>query len=164
MYIIVKRICISIFSKIVSRSVKTVHTNLLAKNCKLQLEFRNVTPSGHALPLTDIQADFEINQHIRYQITAKINYFYRRQTDRRTDRNATLEPIPIRQVHFSGRAYLPSTIGSFFQQQKNSKKYINLLNNPYTRLCWKKTNVIAICKSRSTQLTIICKYIFVFTV
>ena len=40
----------------VSRSVKTVHTNLLAKicklhkNCKLQLEFQKITPFGHALP------------------------------------------------------------------------------------------------------------------
>ena len=39
-------------------------------------------------PLTDIQADFEINRPIRYQITAKNgkNYFHRRQTDGRTDR------------------------------------------------------------------------------
>ena len=29
-------------------------------------------------PLTDIQADFEINRSIRYQITAKRNYFHRR--------------------------------------------------------------------------------------
>ena len=40
----------------VSRSVKTVHTNLLAKicklhkNCNLQLEFQKITPFGHALP------------------------------------------------------------------------------------------------------------------
>ena len=40
----------------VSRSVKTVHTNLLAKICKLhkicnlQLEFRKITPFGHAIP------------------------------------------------------------------------------------------------------------------
>ena len=37
-------------------------------------------------PLTDIQADFDINQPIRYQITAKRNCFDRRQTDRLTDR------------------------------------------------------------------------------
>ena len=36
--------------------------------------------------LTDIQADFEINRHNRYQITAKGNYFHRRQTDRHADR------------------------------------------------------------------------------
>ena len=36
-------------------------------------------------PLTDIQADFEINRPVRYRNTAKINYFHRRQTDRQTD-------------------------------------------------------------------------------
>ena len=35
-------------------------------------------------PLTDIQADFEINRLIRYQITEKRNYLHR-QTDGRTD-------------------------------------------------------------------------------
>ena len=35
----------------VSRSVKNVHTNLFAKNCKMQLEFLKITPFGHALPL-----------------------------------------------------------------------------------------------------------------
>ena len=38
----------------VSGSVKTMHTNLFAKNCKLhqnlQLEFRKIKPFGHALP------------------------------------------------------------------------------------------------------------------
>ena len=39
----------------VSRSVKTVHTNLfckylqISKICHLQLEFRKITPFGHAL-------------------------------------------------------------------------------------------------------------------
>ena len=36
-------------------------------------------------PLTDIQADFEINLPVRYRTTAKINYFRRRQTVRQTD-------------------------------------------------------------------------------
>ena len=36
-------------------------------------------------PLTDIQADFEINRSIRYQVTAKIHYLHRR-TDKWTDR------------------------------------------------------------------------------
>ena len=38
-------------------------------------------PFGHALPpkaLTDIQEDFEINRPVRYQVTAKRNYFHRR--------------------------------------------------------------------------------------
>ena len=41
-------------------------------------------------PLTDIQANFEINRPIRYQITAKINYFHRRQTDGVTDGRTTI--------------------------------------------------------------------------
>ena len=39
-------------------------------------------------PVTDIQADFEINLPVRYQITGKRNYFP--QTTRRTD-----VPLPI---------------------------------------------------------------------
>ena len=64
----------------VSRSVKTVHTNLFAKNCKLhQLATCNENFETSLLldmyyPLTDIQASFEINRPIRYQNTAKKNY------------------------------------------------------------------------------------------
>ena len=36
-------------------------------------------------PLTDIQADFESNRPVRYQITTKKNYFHRLQTDGRRD-------------------------------------------------------------------------------
>ena len=61
----------------VSRSVKTEHT-------------------------ADIQADFEINLLIRYQITTKRNYFHRRQTDGRID----------------GQKSRTTTISSFFQQKK----------------------------------------------
>ena len=82
----------SIFSKIgLNRSVKTVHTNLFAKNCKLHKiatynqNFKKSRLSDMYNPLTDIQVDFEINRPIRYQITAKRNYFHRR-TDRLTDR------------------------------------------------------------------------------
>ena len=56
----------------VSRSVKTAHTNLFAKNCKLQIRFQKITPFGHALP-HNIQANFGINRPIRYQITALRN-------------------------------------------------------------------------------------------
>ena len=45
----------------------------------MQLEFRKFTPFGHALP-PNSQANFEVNRPIRYQITAKTNYFPR-QTD-----------------------------------------------------------------------------------
>ena len=34
----------------VSRSVKTVQTNLFIKICKLQLDFGKITLFGHALP------------------------------------------------------------------------------------------------------------------
>ena len=69
----------------VSRSVKTVHTSLFANICNLQLEFRKITPFGHAHPLTDIHAHFQINRPVRYRNSAKINYFHRR-TDRRRAR------------------------------------------------------------------------------
>ena len=35
-------------------------------------------------PLTDIQANFEINRPVRYRNTAKRNYFHRQQTDGQT--------------------------------------------------------------------------------
>ena len=47
----------------------------------MQLEYQKIMPFGHALPpkaLTDIQEDFEINRPVRYQVTAKRNYFHRR--------------------------------------------------------------------------------------
>ena len=53
-------------------------------------------------PLTDIQADFEINRPVRYRNTAKRNYFHRRQTDGQTSRT--------------------TTIGSFFQKKKKLLK------------------------------------------
>ena len=59
----------------VSRSVKTVHTNLFAEKCKL-----------HKFA-TDMQAYFEINQLIRFQITTKRNCFHRRTDRRRYDNN-----------------------------------------------------------------------------
>ena len=54
----------------VSRSVKTVHTNLFAKICKLHKfvtcnqNFEKSRISDMHYPLTDIQADFEINRLI----------------------------------------------------------------------------------------------------
>ena len=73
----------------VSRSVKTVHTNLFAKICNLQLEFRKITPFGHALPgplrtfrriLRSIGLlDIEIQQK-------KIIFTDDRRTDGRTDK------------------------------------------------------------------------------
>ena len=85
------------------RSVKTVHTNLVAKNCKLH-KFD---------PLTDFQADFEINQPIRYQITAKTNYFHR-QTDGQRDGQT------------DGQTSRTTTIGSLFRKKKNILKMIKI--------------------------------------
>ena len=84
----------------VSRPVKTVHTNLFAKVCKM-------TPFGHALPLADVQAYFEINRPVRYRNTAKISYFPQTtdgQTDGRTD------------VAYDKNRYF------FFQKRKTTKK------------------------------------------
>ena len=74
----------------VCRSVKTVHTNLFAKKCKLHKfatcnwNFEKSRLLDMHYPLTDIQTDFGINGPIRRQITAKRDYLHRR-TDRRTD-------------------------------------------------------------------------------
>ena len=77
--------------KRVSRSVQTVHTNLFAKNCKLHKfatcnsNFKKSRLSDMHYQLTDIQANFEINRPIRYQITAK-KKLIPQTTDRRTDK------------------------------------------------------------------------------
>ena len=72
------------------RSFITVHTILFAKNrINLQLAFRiskNHAFSDMHYTLTDIQDEFEIDRHVRYQIAAKRNYVHRRQTEGRTDR------------------------------------------------------------------------------
>ena len=57
-------------------------------------------------PLTDIQADFEINRPIRYQITAKINSFHRRQTDGQTDRRTDRRHVRQLVVFFEKRKKL----------------------------------------------------------
>ena len=68
-------------------------------------------------PLTDIQADCEINQPVRYQITAKKNYLHRR-TDGRTDRRTDGQTSR-------------TTMGSFFRKikknTKNSKMFLDCL-------------------------------------
>ena len=100
----------------VSRSVKTVHTNLFAKIFRLHkfatcnYNFEKSRLSDMHYLLTDIQADFEINWPVRYRNTAKRNYFYRRadgradgQTDGRTD----------------GQTSRTTRIGSFFEERKN---------------------------------------------
>ena len=58
-------------------------------------------------PLTDIQADFEINRPTRYQITAKKIIDTDGQIDRRTDRQT------------DGQTSRTTTIDSFFEERKN---------------------------------------------
>ena len=76
----------------VSRSVKTVHTNLLAKQrklhkfatCNSSLEKSRLLDMHY--PISDLQANFEINRSVRYQVTAKRNYLHR-QTEKTTKNN-----------------------------------------------------------------------------
>ena len=77
------------------RSVKTVHTNLFANVCKLHktatcsYNFKKSRLWDMHYPLTDIQADFEINRPVRYRNTAKRNYFPHT-TDGQTSRTTTI--------------------------------------------------------------------------
>ena len=57
--------------------------------------------------LTDIQADCEINRPVRERITAKINYFHRRQTDGQTSRT--------------------TTIGSFFKKKQDAREAMRVV-------------------------------------
>ena len=72
-------------------------------------------------PLTDVQADFEINRPIRYQITAKINYFHRRQTEGQTDRKTDGRT----DGQTDGQTSRKTTIGSFIEKKllKNKTMY-----------------------------------------
>ena len=76
---------------VISRSFKTVITNVFAINRKLHnfatcnSNFEKSQLSDMHYPISDIQVEFEDNRPIRYQITAKRNCFYRRQTDVRRD-------------------------------------------------------------------------------
>ena len=97
----------------VGRSIKTAHTNLLAKHRKLHkfstcnLNFEKSCLSDMHYPITNIQADFEINRPIRYQITVKRNY----STDDR----------------LSGKPRT-TTIGSFFRKKitKNENDIVTI--------------------------------------
>ena len=61
----------------VNTSVKTVHTNLFAKKCKLHKfttcnqNFEKSRVLDMHYPITDIQANFGINRPVRYQVTTK---------------------------------------------------------------------------------------------
>ena len=54
-------------------------------------------------PLTDIHAHFEINWLVRYQNTAKRNYFHRRTEKKTKKKQKTIQ------------------IGSFFEEKKTTK-------------------------------------------
>ena len=110
-----------------SISVKTVHTNLFAKNRKLHKFatcnqiFEKSRLSDMHYPLTDIQADFEINRRVRSRNTAKRNYVHRRQTDRRTDgRNDGLTVDTT-----DGQTSCTTTIGIFFEKKKKILKIMD---------------------------------------
>ena len=84
----------------------------------MQLEFRKITRlSDMHHPLTDIQADFEINWPIRYQITANINYFHRRQTEGQTDRKTDERT----DGQTDGQTSRKTTIGSFIEKKTTKK-------------------------------------------
>ena len=83
----------------VSRSVKTVHTNLFAKIFNLHKfapcnsNFEKSRLSNMHCPLTDIRADSEINRPVRYRNTVKRNYFHRQQTNGQTTIGIFFEKI-----------------------------------------------------------------------
>ena len=90
--VIVKRTCMSTFSKIGLIDQSKPCTQIcLPKNCKLHKfptcnsNFENSRLSGMHYPITAIQVNFGINRLIRYQVTAKRNDFHRL-TDKRVDR------------------------------------------------------------------------------
>ena len=105
-----------------SRSVKTVHTNLLAKQRKLHKfascnsNFEKSRLSYMHYPISHIQANFGINRSIRYQVTAKRNYLHIRTNDRWTDGQTD--------GRTDGQTRRTTTIRFFFRKKK--KKY-NLL-------------------------------------
>ena len=82
----------------------------------MPLDFRKITPFGHALPITQYQAEFEINQRLdRCQIITKINHFHET-TDGRTVRRTDGQRSP------------KTTIGIFFEkkERKTTKKVIDV--------------------------------------
>ena len=78
----------------------------------------------HALPLRDIQVDFEINRPIRYQITAKRKLFHGT-TDGRA--NGQVDKRTARQT--DGQTWRTTTIG-IFSKKKILKKKERLDDNP----------------------------------
>ena len=104
----------------------TKHINLFAKNCNVhkfatcKLNFKKSRLSDMHYPLTDIQADFEINRPIRYQITAKRNYFHRRSTDGQADRRT--DEQTDRRTDGRTNRQTDRQISSFFRKKKKLLK------------------------------------------
>ena len=103
----------------VGRAIKTVHTNLLAKQRKWQKfatcnsNFEKSRLMDMHYPITDIQANFGINRPIGYQITAKKKIIYTNgRADRRTDGRQDRQT--------DGQTLRMTTIDSF---SKKEKKY-----------------------------------------
>ena len=72
-------------------------------------------------PLTDIQADFEINRPVRKRITAKRNYTHRRQTDRQMDRQTDRRTDGRTDVAHDNNRY-------FFRKKKKLLKIVSRIN------------------------------------
>ena len=118
--IIVKRTCISIFSKIGLVDQSKLCTQIyLQKFASCNSNFEKSRLSDMHYPLTDIHAHFEINRPVRYRNTAKINYFHRR-TDGQTSRT--------------------TTIGMFFRKKQKLLKIANIYR--YNRIDGMKCHVI----------------------
>ena len=103
----------------VSRSVKTVHTNLFTKICKLHkfatcnYNFKKSRLSNMHYPFTDIQADFEINRLLDNKLPRKESISTDdRRTDGRHDRRTDAQTE-------DGQTSRTTTIGSFFEKRKN---------------------------------------------
>ena len=85
--VIVKRTCMSIFSKIWLMDQSKPCTQIcLQKIANCNSNFEPSCLSDMHYPITDIQANFEINRLIRYQVTVKKRHWHIR-TDGRTARH-----------------------------------------------------------------------------
>ena len=94
----------------VSRSVKTVHTNVFAKICKLH-KFATCNYNFEKSRLSDMRYPSRTFRPILRSI-GLLDYFHSRQTDRRTDGRR------------DGQTSRTITIGSFFRKKKKLLKTI----------------------------------------
>ena len=92
--IVVKRKCLTIFSKIGLVDQSKSCTQIYLQNCNLSSNFKKSRLSNMHCPLTDSQADFEINRPVRYRNTAK--KIFPRTTDGQTDGRTDIASDDIR--------------------------------------------------------------------